>query len=121
MVGLAVPMLAHAAAPPPAYLTVGKAHVRLAVSAWCWGGRCAAPIAPAKRVAVFHRGDTVRVELRFVPRKVVVYVRGVRMRSSVRAREVSWSASRGGGLTVRAVSPRGWVAYVGRISVRAAR
>jgi hypothetical protein len=121
MVGLAVPTLAHAAGPPPAYLAVGNSHVRLAVSAWCWGGRCAAPIAAAKRVAVFRRGDTVRVELRFVPRTVVVYVRGVRVRPSVHAREISWPASRGGGLTVRAVSHGGWVAYVGRIRVRAAR
>ena len=37
--------------------------------------------------------------------------------SSTRGRVVSWAAARGGGVTVHATGPRGWVTYVGRLKV----
>jgi hypothetical protein len=118
VVALAAFVAVLAAGPPAAYVAAGSAHVPLAISAWCWAGRCGAPIAASKRTAVVPRGHTVTVELRFAPRSVSVFVNGIRTRASARGHEITWVAARGGGLTIRAVSSKGWVTYVGRLRVR---
>ena len=119
MAPLAVLAAALVSGPPPAYVATPTGQVPLAVSAWCWKTRCGAPIAASKRVAVVRRGSTVRVELRFAPRSVSVYVNGIRAATTTRGREIAWTAARGGGLTVRASSSTGWVTYVGRLRLRA--
>jgi hypothetical protein len=104
--------------PPAAYVSVGAARVPLAISSWCWGARCGAPIAASTRTARVHRGSTVRIVLAFKPTQVHVAVGGARQRISSRGDEVSWRASRSGGITINAVSTRGFVTYVGRLIVR---
>jgi hypothetical protein len=118
MAAVAVYALALAAGPPRAYVATPGAHVPLARSAWCWGGLCAAPIEPAKRTVVLRRGDTIHVELGFAPRTVAVDVNGIRTRVRTAGHEVTWIASRGGGITIRVTSARGWVTYVGRLRLR---
>jgi hypothetical protein len=118
-----VALLLGVARPPAAYVRVGTARVPLAISSWCWGARCGAPIAASTRTARVHRGSTVRVVLAFEPTQVHVAVGGARQRTSSRrtssqSDEVSWRASRSGGITINAVSKRGFVTYVGRLIVR---
>jgi hypothetical protein len=106
------------AGPPKATLAVGAAHVPLAISSWCWRGRCGAPIAKSTRTAAMARGTLVTVELAFVPKRVSLAVAGAPVTPVVRGREVSWHARTGGGLTMTATGGRGWVTYVGRIRLR---
>jgi hypothetical protein len=106
------------AGPPQATLSTGSGSVRLAISSWCWGARCGAPIAAAARTAVVPRGRVVTVELAFVPKSVRLAVAGAPVTVLTHGREVSWSARRGGGLTLRVTGGRGWVSYVGRIRLR---
>jgi hypothetical protein len=113
-----VALLLGVAHPPAAYVSVGATRVPLAISSWCWGARCGAPIAASTRTARVHRGSTVRVVLAFAPTHVRVAVGGARQRSSSRGDAVSWQASRSGGITINAVSTRGFVTYVGRLIVR---
>jgi hypothetical protein len=108
-------MLAVAAAPPTATLVTSAGRAPLAISSWCWGTRCGAPIAASKGRAVAKLGETVRVELAFVPTAAKVDVGGVRMRVTRRGRELSWVVRRGGGVAIRVTSARGWVSYVGRL------
>jgi hypothetical protein len=108
-------MLAVAAAPPQATLVTAAGRASLAISSWCWGTRCGAPIAASKGQAVAKLGETVRVELRFVPKAAKVDVGGVRMRVTRSGRELSWVVRRGGGVAIRVTSARGWVSYVGRL------
>lgn len=110
-----VPLAAH---PPAAYVSVGAARVPLAISSWCWGSRCGAPIAASKRVARTRRGSTVRVELRFEPTQVHVSVAGRRQLASTHGGEISWRAARSGGITINVQSTLGFVTYVGRLVVR---
>lgn len=106
------------AGPPKASLATGSAQVPLAISSWCWGARCGAPIAASPKPAVAARGSLVTVELAFVPRQVRVAVAGLPIAVTTRGRLVSWPARRGGGVTVRVTSARGWVTYVGRLRLR---
>jgi len=106
------------AAPPRATLSTGAATVPLAVSSWCWGAHCGAPIAASTRTAVVRRGAQVRVDLAFAPSSVYVAVSGRRVRVVVHNREISWPARTAGGLTINATGARGWVTYVGRIRIR---
>ncbi len=106
------------AGPPRAALDTGPAGVPLAISSWCWGGRCGAPIAASTKTAVVSRGSAVTVELGFVPRHASVTVAGERISATASGRSLSWRANRGGGLTVHVTSARGWVTYVGRIRLR---
>jgi hypothetical protein len=108
------------AAPPKATLDTGAARVPLAISSWCWGTRCGAPIARSTRTAAVAAGTTVTVELGFVPKRVQLAVGGKRLAAARHGREVSWRAARGGGLTLTATGGRGWVTYVGRIRLRRA-
>ena len=57
------------------------------------------------------------VGLAFVPRHVRVAIAGKQVAVVTHGRVVSWAAERGGGVTVHATSPRGWVTYVGRLKV----
>jgi hypothetical protein len=115
-----LPLLAALAltTPPKATLDTGAARVPLAVSSWCWGARCGAPIARSTKVAAVSPGTLVTVELRFVATRVQLAVAGKRLAVVRHGREVSWRASRGGGLTLTATGARGWVTYVGRIRLR---
>jgi hypothetical protein len=115
-----VPFLAALAlaAPPKATLDTGAARVALAISSWCWGTRCGAPIARSTKTATVAPDALVTVELRFVPRRVQLAVAGKRLSAVIRGREVSWRVQRGGGLTLTATAGRGWVTYVGRIRLR---
>jgi hypothetical protein len=108
-------MLATAAAPPSASVVTTTGRAALAISSWCWGSKCGAPIAASKGIAVAKLGETVRVELGFVPRSAKVDVGGIRMRVTRTGRELSWVVRRGGGVAIRVTSPRGWVSYVGRL------
>jgi hypothetical protein len=106
------------ARPPGAYLTTGTTKVPLAISSWCWGLRCGAPIASSTKVAIVRRGATIRAELGFAPTKVTVVVVGHPVTATTHGREVSWRATRAGGLSLRAASARGWVIYVCRVALR---
>ena len=106
------------ARPPAAYVSVGAARVPLAVSSWCWGAHCGAPIAASTRTATVSRGSTVRIELKFVPTHVRVAVAGVQQRAAASGREITWQAARGGGMTVNVTTAKGWVIYVGRLKIR---
>ena len=111
-------MVALASAPPSAVLSTSIGPVPLAISAWCLGGRCGAPIGAAHRTAFAKLGETVHVLLKFVPATAKVEVGGVRMRTAISGRELSWVVSRGGGVAIRVTSTRGFVAYVGRLRLR---
>jgi hypothetical protein len=104
--------------PPAAYVSVGTQQVPLAISSWCWGGRCGAPIAASTKTAVVLRGSTVRVELRFAPQRVLVAVAGFPERASIAGREVTWRATHAGGITVNVRATPGFVTYVGRLRLK---
>lgn len=104
--------------PPGAYLTTGAGKVPLAISSWCWGLRCGAPIASSTKVAVVRRGATIHAQLGFTPTRVTVAVVGRPVAAIAGGRVVSWRATRAGGLSLRAASAHGWVVYVGRIALR---
>ncbi len=106
------------ARPPAAYLSTSAGHVPLAISSWCWGQRCGAPIGSSKKVAVVHRGTTVRAELGFTPTKVSLAVVGHPIATKTVGHEVTWRATRAGGISLRVTGPRGWVIYVGRLALR---
>lgn len=106
------------AAPPRATLTAGTATVPLAVSSWCWGRHCGAPIAASTGTVAVARGGLVRVDFAFVPSTVRVAVSGRPVRVVLHNREISWRARAAGGLTISVTGARGWVTYVGRIRLR---
>jgi hypothetical protein len=90
----------------------------LTVSAWCWGGKCGAPVAIAPPPVRVTRGATVRVDFRFAPADVTATVGGARVHLTLRGTEATWTARSGGGVTVSARSARGFIVYVGRLAVR---
>ena len=57
------------------------------------------------------------VGLGFAPRHVRVAIAGKQVTAVAHGRVISWAASRGGGVTVHATGPRGWVTYVARLKV----
>jgi dienelactone hydrolase len=105
------------AAPPRATLSTPVATAPLAVSGWCWGGHCGAPIAASTRTVAVARGGLVRVVFAFTPTRVAVAVAGRPPAVARSGREISWHARGGGGLTVDATGTRGFVTYVGRLKV----
>jgi len=105
------------AGPPRATLTTASGTVPLVISSWCWNMRCGAPFTTAKKGTTAARGSTVSVGLGFVPRRVRVAIAGKQVAVVTRGRAVSWPAGRGGGVTVHATGPHGWVTYVGRLKV----
>ncbi|HEX7940197.1 MAG TPA: hypothetical protein VF488_00245 [Gemmatimonadaceae bacterium] len=110
-----LPLPAAAARPPAAYVEPG--HVRLAVSSWCWTSRCGAPIAASGKPAVVARGSLVRIQLAFTPSRVRVAVGGTAVRVLRHGSQISWRATRGGGMTVNVTAGPGFVAYVGRLKL----
>lgn len=106
------------ARPPGAYLSVGDQHVPLAISSWCWGARCGAPIAASTKTAIVSRGSTLRVELRFAPQRVLVAVAGFPERASIAGHEVTWRAAHAGGITVNVRAAPGFITYVGRLRLK---
>ena len=104
--------------PPGAYLATSSGKVPLAISSWCWGLKCGAPIASSSKVAMVRRGTTIRAELGFVPTKVTVALVGHPVAVTTHGDEVSWRATRGGGLSLRAATAHGWVVYVCRVALR---
>jgi hypothetical protein len=104
-------MLSAAAAPPSATLQTAAGRAPLAISSWCWRGRCGAPIAAGKGVAVAKLGETVRVELKFAPLSAKVDVGGLPMKVERSGSGLSWVVRRGGGVAIRVTSSRGWVSY----------
>jgi|SRR4051794_16258056 hypothetical protein len=104
------------ARPPAAYVEPG--HVRLAVSSWCWGSHCGAPIAPSGKSALLHRGSRVTVSFAFTPATVRVGVAGAAVTVRRAGKQISWTASRAGGMTINVTGAGGFVAYVGRLLVR---
>jgi hypothetical protein len=106
------------AGPPRATIASGTVSVPLTVSSWCWRGHCGAPFSASSKTLVAAPGGLVSVQLAFVPKRVVLSVGGRSVALAVHGRILSWTARRGGGLTLRAVGSRGFVAYVGRLRVR---
>ena len=92
--------------------------VPLAVSSWCWGTKCGAPIAASAKTAVAPRDSTVIVDFAFDPSQVRVAVAGRPVLVVVHGHEATWHAGAAGGLTVSVTGARGWVTYVGRLRVR---
>ena len=92
--------------PPAAYVSTAAGHVPLAISSWCWGARCGAPIGSSKKVAVVHRGTTVKAELGFTPTKVSLAVVGHPVVTKTIGHEITWRATRRRDLTPRDRSPR---------------
>jgi hypothetical protein len=111
-------LLLGVARPPAAYVSAGANRAPLAVSSWCWGAHCGAPIAASTRTATVSRGGTIHIDLQFVPTRVRVEVAGVRTKTTLAGREITWRATRGGGMTVNVTGPKGWVIYVGRLRLR---
>jgi hypothetical protein len=111
-------LLLAAAAPPAAYVDTGTAHVPLGITSWCWDTRCGAPLGSTGKRVVVTRGAVVRVELKYEPVEATVHVGGGATRPTTHGREVTWTATRGGGLTVYVKYPRGWVIYSARLALR---
>src|SRR3954465_11527860 len=103
MIALAVLLIALAqpavARPPAAFVDTGAAHVPLAITSWCWDLRCGAPLGLSTRRVSVARGAPVRVELKLDPVDATVTVGGTHTTATVRGRELSWAATRGGGIS----------------------
>jgi hypothetical protein len=102
--------------PPAAYGEPG--HIRLAVSSWCWGTTCGAPIAASGKPVVVHRGSTISIGFAAVPTSVRVAVSGAPIKFTRRGSTIYWPAKRMGGMTINATFRKGFVAYVGRLVVK---
>jgi hypothetical protein len=108
-------LLAATTRPPAAYGEPG--HVRLAVSSWCWGTSCGAPIAASGKPVVVRRGSTVTVVFAVAPTTVRVAVSGASVSVRRRGSTISWAARRVGGMTINATFKKGFVTYVGRLAL----
>jgi hypothetical protein len=115
MVALVV-LLLGAVKPPAAFAAPG--HVRLAVSSWCWGAHCGAPIAASGRPIVVHRGGLVTVTFAVKPAKVRVAVSGAPVSVVTSGSTISWRPKRMGGMTINVTYSKGFAAYVGRLVVK---
>lgn len=115
MVALVV-LLLGAVKPPAAIAAPG--HVRLAVSSWCWGTHCGAPIAASGRPIVVKRGALVTVSFAVAPTKVRVAVSGAPVAVVTRGSTISWRPKRMGGMTINVTYRRGFAAYVGRLVIK---
>jgi hypothetical protein len=102
--------------PPTAY--AGPGHVRLAISSWCWGTHCGAPISASGKPIVVTRGATVRIRFSAVPTSVRVAVSGKTLVVLRSGSVVSWRARRMGGMTINVTFAKGFVVYVGRLVVK---
>jgi len=111
-----VALLLSVTRPPAAFGEPG--HVRLAVSSWCWGTSCGAPIAASGKPVVVRRGSAISIGFAVAPTTVRVAVSGAPIKFTRHGSTISWPAKRMGGMTVNATFRRGFVAYVGRLVVR---
>lgn len=111
-----VALLLAAARPPAAYAEPG--HLKLAISSWCWGTACGAPIAASGKPLVVRRGSIVSIGFSVAPKRVQVAVSGAPIKFTRRGATISWRARRMGGMTINATFSKGFVAYVGRVVVR---
>ena len=115
MVALVV-LLLGAVRPPAAVAAPG--HVRLAVSSWCWGTHCGAPIAASGRPIIAHRGGLVTVSFAVKPTRVRVAVSGAPVSVVTSGSTISWRPKRMGGMTINVTYSKGFAAYVGRLVVK---
>lgn len=110
-------MLAVVPHPPAAYVASGAARVPLAIASWCWAARCGAPLGHTARQVDAKRGAAVRVELKLAPVAATISIGGTRAKATVHGREISWPATRSGGITAFVRYGRGWVIYTARLTV----
>lgn len=115
MIGL-IAVLLTVVKPPTAYAEPG--HIRLAISSWCWGTHCGAPISASGKPVVVKRGATIRIHFSGTPTGVRVAVSGKTLAVTRSGTVVSWPARRMGGMTVNVTFAQGFVTYVGRIVVK---
>ena len=113
-----VALLLGVSRPPAAYVSVGSTRVPLAISSWCWGTHCGAPIAASGKPIVVARGDTVRIRFPVVPTSVRVAVSGKTLIVARSGSVVSWRVRRWGGMTVNVTFAKGFVVYVGRLAAK---
>jgi hypothetical protein len=118
MVALFVAVALALASPPKAYLDTGSARLPLSVVSWCWGAHCGAPFTASAKTAVLRRGTVARVEFSFAPTTVHVSVAGTPTTVTKSGHEISWPATKGGGVSIRVTGSGGWVNYVTRIRLR---
>jgi hypothetical protein len=111
-----IAVLLTAVKPPTAYADPG--HVRLAISSWCWGTHCGAPIAASGKPITVKRGAIVRITFSAAPTSVRVAVSGKTLVVLRRGTVVTWRARRMGGMTINVTFAKGFVAYVGRLVVK---
>jgi hypothetical protein len=110
-------------APPPAWIETQAKSAWLAYGTYCWNTGCVDMIPPQSRpdLPIFGvtRGRTVRVHLGFAAKSISVSLDKTAIRAKLDAtrRIASWSATRGGILTVSARAT-GDASYVARLRVR---
>jgi hypothetical protein len=110
-------------APPPAWIETQKTSAWLAYGSYCWKTSCVDMIPPNSRPDLptfsVKRGATVRVHLGFAAKSVSVSIgtKAIRARLDRAKRIASWSATRGGIVTVFARTG-GDASYVVRLRHR---
>ena len=113
----------NAGGPPPAWIETQAKSAWLAYGSYCWKTACVDMIPPQSRpdlpAFAVEPGRTVRVRLGFAAKSVSVSIdkRAVRARLDATKRIASWSATRGGLLTVFARAA-GDASYVARLRIR---
>ena len=112
-----VALLIGVAHPPAAFVETGTVRVPLAITSWCWDTHCGAPLTRSARQVRATRGEAVRVELKLDPVEATVTVAGASTKVALRGRELSWVATRGGGVSAFVRYRRGWVVYTARLAV----
>jgi hypothetical protein len=117
------PMPPNPGGPPPAWIEAQAKSAWLAYGSYCWKTACVDMIPPQSRPGLpafgVKRGGTVRVHLGFPAKSVSVSLdrRAIRVKLDATRRIASWSATRGGVLTVFARTA-GDASYVARLRVR---
>jgi hypothetical protein len=110
-------------APPPAWIETQAKSAWLFYGVYCWKMTCADLIPPETRpglpVFIVARQQTLRVHLRLDATAATVSInqRKVPAKLDARTRIISWSATRGGILTILARAPAGSASYVARLRV----
>jgi hypothetical protein len=113
----------NAGGPPPAWIEAQATSAWLAYGSYCWKTACVDMIPPQSRPDLpafgVKRGGTVRVHLGFTAKSVSVSLdkRAIRVKLDATRRIASWSATRGGVITVFARTA-GDASYVTRLRVR---
>ncbi len=101
MVGFLVALALAAPSPPRATIETPAGNLPLTVVSWCWRTHCGAPFTASTKTAVVHRGALARVRFAFVPKSVHVAVGGVPTTVATSGTEISWRATRAGGVTIQ--------------------